>query len=84
MGRKRQLLCTNYDRGVASPFRIDGVECVVVKPALTLWDANALKIMCTDLWKCVSCKNDGPEFDIIVYDDSSEDQHWLSSLLIIL
>ena len=33
------------------------------------------QLMCTDLCKCVSCKNDGTEFDVIVHDDSSEDQH---------
>ena len=34
--------------------------------------------MCTDLLKCVSCKNDGTEFEFTVYDDSSEVQLWLS------
>ena len=31
-------------------------------------------LMCTDLCKCVSCKNDGTLFDVTVHDDSSEDQ----------
>ena len=28
----------------------------------------------TDLWKFVSCKNDGTEFDVTVHDGSSEVQ----------
>ena len=32
------------------------------------------QLICTNLCKCVSCKNDGTEFDITVHDDGSEIQ----------
>ena len=32
------------------------------------------QLMCTNLCKCVSCKNDGTEFDVTVHDDGSEVQ----------
>ena len=41
------------------------------------------QMLCKALCKCVSCKNDSKEFDVIVHNCSSEDQHWLSSSLII-
>ena len=33
-----------------------------------------IQMMCTNLCKCVSCKNDGTEFDVTVHDDSSKVQ----------
>lgn len=42
------------------------------------------ELMCRDLCKCVSCKNDGTEFDVTEHHDSSEVQLWLLCLLIIL
>ena len=76
LGSKRQSLCANYDRWVASPCK---TSCYAMR-----FKCVKHQLICTDLCKRVSCKNDGSKFDVTVNEDSSEDQLWLSTLLIVM